>query len=278
MKKNEINILVTIDENYLNPLEVMLYSMYQHHKKNKVVVWLIHEKIPDKKLKSLKKKLDTFDWELNIKKVDSDFFEEAPTVKGYPKEMYFRLLCGDILPKELKRVLYLDPDLLIINSLIPLWKLDLQGSMIAAATHTGVTNVTTGLNHIRLDTDHNYYNSGIMLIDLDVARDKIKLKDIEETIKKYASYLLLPDQDILNHLYGYYIKEIPDEIWNYDARRYTSYLTKSIGKHDLHWIMKHTAILHFCGNPKPWQVKSDTKFTALYLDYAHQMDCSYIYR
>ncbi|MFC6345786.1 glycosyltransferase family 8 protein [Vagococcus carniphilus] len=272
MKNNEMHILVTVDENYLKPLEVMLYSMYQHHQKHKVVVWLIHEKITEKQLAPLRKLLGKFKWDLEAIKIEDDFFEGAPTVERYPKEMYFRLLCGDILPKDLHRVLYLDPDLLVINSLLPLWQMDLEGSLLAAATHTGVTNITTGLNNLRLNTDHNYYNSGVMLIDLDVARDKINLKDIGETIEKYASLLLLPDQDVLNHLYGHYIKEIPDEIWNYDARKYISYLTRSVGKYDLHWLMENTAILHFCGKPKPWQAKSDTKFTALYLDYARQMD------
>ncbi|MGX6967197.1 glycosyltransferase [Vagococcus teuberi] len=35
--------------------------------------------------------------------------------------MYYRLLCGDILPKTIKHVLYLDPDILILNSLEELW-------------------------------------------------------------------------------------------------------------------------------------------------------------
>ncbi|MGY3703009.1 hypothetical protein BW731_04120 [Vagococcus martis] len=35
--------------------------------------------------------------------------------------MYYRLLCGDILPKTIKRVLYLDPDILVLNSLEELW-------------------------------------------------------------------------------------------------------------------------------------------------------------
>lgn len=270
--KNEIEILVTVDENYLQPLKVMLYSMYQHHRKEKVRVWLIHEKISEKKLNPLRKLLTTFDWSFEPIKIEDDFFKEAPTVERYPKEMYFRLLCGNILPKSLKRVIYLDPDLLIINSLLPLWTMDLEGNLLGAATHTGVTNITTGINNIRLNTDHNYYNSGVMLIDLDKAREKIKIEDIQQTIEKYASYLLLPDQDVLNHLYGHYIKEIPDEIWNYDARKYLSYLTKSVGKYDLHWLMENTSILHFCGKPKPWQIKSDTKFTALYLDYAHRLE------
>lgn len=62
---------------------------------------------------------------------------------------------------------------------------------------------------------------------------------------------MLPDQDILNALYGNRILEIDDAIWNYDARNYSSYLMRSYGQDDIQWVMQHTSILHFCGKAKP---------------------------
>ncbi|HHX69626.1 MAG TPA: glycosyltransferase family 8 protein, partial [Gallicola sp.] len=66
---------------------------------------------------------------------------------------------------------------------------------------------------------------------------------------KYGNQLLLPDQDILNYLYSQYIKEVAEEIWNYDTRKYLSYFTRSLGEHSLQWVMENTSILHFCGRP-----------------------------
>lgn len=60
--------------------------------------------------------------------------------------MYYRLLASHILPASLKRVLYLDPDILVINPLRPLWDLDLQGNVFAAASHIGVVDVMNGIN------------------------------------------------------------------------------------------------------------------------------------
>lgn len=267
-----MDILVTVDENYLKPLKVMLFSMSEHHQKEQINIWLIHKSIPTSKLVELEDFVNCFDWQLKEIKVEQNVFKDAPTVERYPEEMYFRLLCGQFMPKEMKRVLYLDPDILVINPLNELWQTDIENHLLAAATHTGVTNITTSINHIRLNTDHNYYNSGVMLINLEKARELIFMKDINATIEKYGSQLFLPDQDVLNHLYGAYVKEVPEEIWNYDARKYKSYLTKSLGGYDIHWIMDETSILHFCGKPKPWQEKSDTKFTALYLDYMNRSE------
>lgn len=49
--------------------------------------------------------------------------------------MYYRLLAAEILPQDMERILYLDPDVLVINSLVPLWNMKLEeGVCFAAAT------------------------------------------------------------------------------------------------------------------------------------------------
>ena len=186
--------------------------------------------------------------------------------------MYFRLLCGQILPADVQRVIYLDPDILVINALRPLWELDLQGKMLAAAAHRGVTKLVDNVNQLRLGTTTSYFNSGVLVIDVAQARLKIKLADITAAIEKYSATLILPDQDILNFLYGNDILEIPEEIWNYDTRKYLVYQTRTLTEHDIHWVMAQTVILHYCGTPKPWDPKSDGKFTGLFLNYQQQLN------
>lgn len=246
---DKLDILVTLDENYLNPLKVMLTSIYFNNPNESFNIWLIHEIIPKEKLDNLRKLTDFFHWELNDIKIDNNLLKDAPTKKQYPKEMYFRLLSGEIIPKNINKILYLDPDILVINPLIDLWNTDLNDYMIAASTHTGITDITTEINKIRLGNDNKYYNSGVMLMDLRKTREVINLKDITNTINKYGNQLLLPDQDILNYLYSQYIKEVAEEIWNYDTRKYLSYFTRSLGEHSLQWVMENTSILHFCGRP-----------------------------
>jgi len=95
-----INILVTLDENYLPPLHP------------------IH--------------------------VDGSLFSSATANSRYPQEMYYRLLAPHLLPGTLGRVLYLDPDTMVINPLRPLWNLEMQGFLFAAAAHTGKTEIANG--------------------------------------------------------------------------------------------------------------------------------------
>lgn len=63
----------------------------------------------------------------------------------------------------------------------------------------------------------------------------------------------MPDQDVLNALYGARILPLEDLIWNYDPRNYSEYKLHSHGKADTRWVIQNTAVLHFCGRDKPWK-------------------------
>lgn len=89
-------------------------------------------------------------------------------------------------------------------------------------------------------------------------------------MEAHKKELVLPDQDVLNALYGDRILPLDDAIWNYDARHYKSYHLASSGQHDTKWVIQNTAILHFCGKAKPWKPGYFYRFGALYLHYAHR--------
>ena len=263
-----INLLVTLNEKYLAPLKTVLTSIKLNNKQQKLHIWLIHQSISDKQLNLLNRFINHLGWQLTTKKVEHDWIQtKIATIHNYPPEMYFRLLAGEILPNSVKKVIYLDPDVLVINSIKPLWDWPLNNDMMAAASHTGLVDVVTPINNLRLNTEGKYYNTGVLLMNLDKMRQIVEPKAIQQLIESHREMLVLPDQDVLNYLYGKHITEIPEEIWNYDARKFNTYQMRSLGENNLQWIMKHTAILHFAGSPKPWEVKSDSRFTALYLQY-----------
>ena len=181
--------------------------------------------------------------------------------------MYYRLLAPFLLPGEIKRILYLDPDILVINPLRPLWETDMEGRLFAAAAHTGKTELVNSVNKLRLGTGQDYYNSGVLLMDLKAGRQDISPKEVYNFVEQHRRELLLPDQDILNVLYGERILPLEDVLWNYDARNYSSYVLRSGGLWDMEWVMEHTAILHFCGKEKPWKPNYRRRFGVLYRHY-----------
>ena len=266
------SLLVTLDENYIEQMKVLMTSIYINNPGQIFNIYLIHSGISDEKLDALESNLSKFSYKFFPIKAEEGLFSSARVTDRYPKEMYYRLLAGELLPENLDKIIYIDPDILVINSLKEIWETDIRDFLFAAASHTGKTDMANNVNKIRLGTDTDYYNSGFLLINLKRAREEIVPEEIFAYADRNYKNLLLPDQDILNAMYGDRVLALKDSIYNYDARNYSSYLLRSKGVEDLAWVLENTVVLHFCGRDKPWKKNHRTKFTALYRHYMRLSD------
>ena len=262
---------MTFDSNYLLPFKVMAQSIAVNQSNktlNQINFYLIHRSISEEEITELTDYCKLLGMGLRAIKVSHELFYDAPITKRYPQEMYYRLLAPYILPEELERVLYLDPDILVINPLDDLWETPLEEAVFAASSHTGMTEFTNNLNRVRLGTTHDYYNSGVILMDLVKARKVVKKEEVFKYVIENYTDLILPDQDVFNALYGEVTVPLNDAVWNYDTRNYSNYLLRSKGKYTIDWTLKNTSILHFCGSNKPWLVNVMNKpFVFLYKHY-----------
>lgn len=263
-----ISILVSLDQAYLPQLQVLLTSIFCNNPGERFNVYLLHSGISDQDLAPVAEQCRRMQDSFCPIRVQEDLFAGAPTTRQYPREMYYRLLAGQLLPGEVKRVIYLDPDILVLNPLRPLWELELGGNLFAAAAHTGKTELANNVNRLRLGTRHDYYNSGVLLMDLETCRARVVPEILFRYVREHGKEMLLPDQDLLNVLYGEEILPLQDVVWNYDARNYNTYRMASSGLCDTDWVMRHTAVLHFCGKAKPWKPGYLYRFGVLYLHYA----------
>lgn len=264
---NTIHILVSFDENYIPPFKTMLTSLVLNNRNEHFNIWLLHSAVSSKSISDLDEYCSKLGCLFNAITVENTIFKNAPISKRYPQEMYYRLLASHLLPKDINRILYLDPDILIINSILPLWNIDLKENLFAAASHSGITNFMNEVNRVRLNTKHDYFNSGVLLMDLDKGRKHIKKEDIFQCVEDHKNELFLPDQDVFNYLYGSKTLPLDDTIYNYDARYYSAYFIRSNNECNMDWLMKNTVILHFCGKSKPWRKSSYSRFSSLYKHY-----------
>lgn len=264
-----MNIFVTLDRNYLPPLRVMLTSLFMNNPGEEIALWLAGDGLTQEDHNDIERLCAHFKHSFHVVKVPDDAFADAPVIRYYSRAMYYRLLAGQLLPDTLKRVLYLDPDILIINSLRPLYDLDIEHALFAAATHEGLTGVSSQVAKLRLSTPDGeaYFNSGVLLMNLEKMRKEVDPQRVFQYADQKRSALILPDQDILNGMFWDRIKLIDESVWNYDARKYKSYMIASQSEKDVDWVMEHTAILHFCGKSKPWKQNYRGKFSALYKHY-----------
>ncbi|MCM3741695.1 glycosyltransferase family 8 protein [Oceanobacillus luteolus] len=263
----KLNILVTLDSNYIRPLQVMLKSMFLNNPDVKFSIYLMHSSLKSEEVLLLQDGVRGEGHILHELKITDEYFREAPVVKHYTKEMYYRLLAFKFLPETLDRILYLDPDILIINEIKSLYDTDLTDYLYAAAYHD-IAKIKE-LNKIRLKAYEMeaYYNSGVLLMNLEEQRKRISEQDIFDFVEENKKRLVLPDQDILNALYSQDIKEIEEVLYNYDARFYQYYKLASKGEFGMDYVINETSIIHFCGKKKPWLKSYTGKFHSLYKHY-----------
>lgn len=262
-----INILVTLNSNYIKPLKVMLKSLFLNNPEENFTIYLLHSSISKEEIIELSKYIEAHNSNLEEIYIEDKYFKDAPILLHYTKEMYYRLLAFKFLPDSVERILYLDPDILVINSVNELYNMNIDGYYYAAAYHDLIT--VKEINRIRLNPYkiERYYNSGVLLMNIDLQRKMIDERKIFDFVERNRSKLIMPDQDILNALYSKKIKSINEVLYNYDARYYRYYKLRSNGRYDMDYVIRNTVIIHFCGKRKPWKRKYSGRFHALYKHY-----------
>lgn len=209
-------------------------------------------------------------------RVPEALFDGFPETSRYPRQIYYRLAAPLLLPKELERILYLDVDTVIINSLEPLYETDFKGNYYVGCTHT--REFLTKINQARLHSKKavSYINTGVLLLNLPALRENVHLEDIRDYTNERKRALILPDQDILTALYGDKVKLADTMRFNLSDRILAFYnADRSHEKVDLDWVRRNSAVIHYCGKNKPW----NGDYTGvLGVFYRELMEKSYQYR
>ena len=99
-----------------------------------------------------------------------------------------------------ERVLYLDTDTLLANSVLPLFSLDMKGKAVGAVTQN-YPYAKESIKRLNYDENKGYFNSGVLLIDLKQWRENNVMKQSIDYCVKNIEHLSLFDQDALNVIF-----------------------------------------------------------------------------
>lgn len=162
---------------------------------------------------------------------------------------HLRVLVPHLLPSHVKRVLYLDSDILCVGPLRELSDLDLLGNTVAAVRDANARRLCDmggmpGLaDYGELRPQAPYFNSGVLLIDVPAwHNDDITAKCLDYA-RRHAAEARFPDQDALNYaLHGRWLRL--DKRWNHmlGAR-----LESSVGG-----SLSEARLVHQIGPDKLW--------------------------
>lgn len=241
-----MNILVTIDRNYLPPLLVALDSIGKSNRESHIDVYVAHSKLIEEDFEKINETVRNYDINIIPIKLNDDLFENTPVDDRLSKETFYRLLAFKFLPESVEKCLYLDPDIYVLRSLEPLYNMDMGDNIIAASSHT--YSFIEGMNHVRLKMgkQSKYINAGIMLMNIAEMRKYTTVEKIMEYVNENIQKLYLADQDVINAMFWEKSMYIDPKIYNMDEK------TLSLFRKDINFVKGNTVIVHYNGKYKPW--------------------------
>ena len=264
-----INILVTLDSGYLGPLCVMLHSLCESNPTAEFRIFVAHTSLTESDFVRIEAAVSIDRCQVENIHVPQDKFPGLPYSKRWPQEACYRIFAAHILPADLDRVLYLDPDIVIINCVKQLYNIDLQGMSFAACTHQFQPMQSVNRVRLKMTPQSVYINSGMMLMDLNRLRAEQQVEEVLEYYRNNKNRIHLFDQDILNGLYCEQTLAIDPLMYNLDERYYKIHNInpyRKSNKIDHEWVTENAVVIHFCGKSKPWNPGYKGRFGELFYD------------
>ena len=268
MKENRYNILVTIDDNYLEPCKVMLYSLIKNNKSREITVFLIYQNLNKQSLHNLKFMLEKMGAVLKPIYVDKKWFYDAPKREHITNATYLRLLAPQLLPETVDRVLYLDADIIVDGSIDQFYDMEMgQNYFAAVKDHLDFSDGNAHKKTIGMPVRYTYVCAGILLMNIKLLRTGMNIQDVYNLIIKKGNTLYMQDQDIINALYYNKIKVVSSiwgkEAWLINIKNKWLMLLQEITKTE-----PSPVIIHYLYKYKPWNKGYIGRYMKNYWKYA----------
>ena len=267
MRSMRVNIVISVNDKYIDAAKSMLFSL-RKHVDEPITVWFLNHSVNMKKTKKfgtfLKKRCNM---NLEIIELGTSFFDSMPLVLDdlFTIEIYYRILIPWLLPKEVTRVLWLDADIIISGDISEFYHKDFEGNCMVVCEDEIQINREEKWNERNsrmFGAKHRYFNSGVLLMNTQLMRQKYRSEDIYHISELIKNELFFPDQDLLNYLYK-------DDILyeNYKVYNCSIYIMNKMSEEEFQSVR----ILHYYGKNKPWNVWNEADPKMLYWKLQKQM-------
>lgn len=204
-----INVCIALHDkygNYSKNAAVLLCSIFTKTKSS-ICVHILHDStITPFTRKRFIDLCDRYDQNVEFYSLSEvDFSDIEFMTRGFTVGSLYRLRIPEILSQNVKKVIYLDSDIIVDMDLSELWNMDISNYLCAAAEDPFLK---TGVQDFAKDFGRNidfYFNSGVLLLNLDKVR-KLFNKDFtlwQKSVEFLKTHIeaRFPDQDALNFLF-----------------------------------------------------------------------------
>lgn len=257
----DINIAISFDEGYIAFVYTLINSIFINNPESVISFHAIAPDVPaaDKQVlceftEKRGGKLRFYEFGSSV--ITKEFVIPDSTVSGLTIAAYYRIFFARLVSAQLSKLLYIDIDTLVVGDLRSLFQIDLRGFAIGAVKDIEM--------HVRTDLgipdSDSYFNSGVLLIDLQQWRTQQITERACEVIAKHSDKIKQwADQDVLNMVFN--------GQWHRLDCRYNmmkGYVPEALPKKHYKEFLSDKVIIHYNGQLKAWHRTSDSKFRHLY--------------
>ena len=269
----EIPVFFTIDENYAPYLAVAINSIIKNASRDyQYRIIVLHQDVTDETVQKIRK-LET-DWVKmefipmqqcyeqlwgSAERIDSqitDHISNRLRADYFTMTIYFRLFIPDLFPQYDKGI-YLDSDIVVLGDISEMYNIDLGDNLLGVCLDLSIHDTPELVHYI---TDgvgvgkENYFNSGILLMNLKRLREVRLGERFLEVHKKWEFDCIAPDQDYLNALCFGHVMKI-DPRWDTMPNRKQPEI-------------RHPLLIHYNLFEKPWMYDG-IQYSEYFWDYAY---------
>ena len=249
-----MDICLSADDNYAKYMGTTMASILSNSKENEEIYFhLLDGGITEEnknKLLSLK----------NIKNCDIIFYSVNSMNYKYDAPHFFRLNVPSLIP-NIDKLLYLDCDTIVLNSLKELFEIDINNYYALACEDVFLNCIISFKNMHGLNANDIYFNSGVLMINNKLWRDD-KLENIfYDDYSKFGN-TGHADQDVLNMICKnkvYYLAQNWNVLINWEEGNRSRMQILKMAPRELYEqylsARKEPYIVHFAGYQKPWNVE-----------------------
>ena len=202
-----MNIMYAADDNYIEIMGVSIKSLMENNANEHIDFYIVEDAISEENLKKMRDMI-----EFSGNKV---FFIPKPDIRGllgvelktlrWSDSAYSRLFLKEVFADypEVKKLLYIDCDTVIVGNLKELWETDVEDYLGAACLECMSNMHKWIIGAMKTD---NYVNTGMMLFNVKKWIDEDIQEQCAAMIQKYNGRTEYVDQGVINGTISNYLK------------------------------------------------------------------------
>ncbi|HKR98923.1 MAG TPA: glycosyltransferase family 8 protein [Candidatus Dormibacteraeota bacterium] len=254
---------------YVAHSATMLHSLLAHHPRGTVRIHYMHgSDVSRRDERRLAMMVEHEGGSISFLRISDRELKGLPT-KGFTrKATWYRVFLPELLP-DVHKILYLDCDLIVCDSLAELFDTDMTNNWVGAVTNVFQHNHLHRPVELGLDGPEVYFNAGVLLMNLHEMRRDHCTEALLEYGRRNAAHLEWRDQDALNVVLGGRRLALHPR-WNCMNSVLLFEAAEDVyGAEAVEEARDNAAIRHFEGpdTNKPWHHLCEAELRELYFDH-----------